>query len=216
MVRDNIEENLHPLLVRRGDEFLIFAKRSQMRVDRVEIDGSIAVIVLRRAILDDGREPKSGDAEISQIAKMILNSPQITPMICTRPVADVGSNGVRRLIICGIAVGEAIRHDEINDVLRGEPLKLVDGLGSRFQRQLERSRAGRSSDPAHCGAGFRLTPEFQPHKKIISTYGRLGALHNNSGEITGHLGGLEVAAIKQQGKVRGQADPPVGWLNLCD
>ncbi len=50
VIRHEIEKNLHALLVRFRDEFLIVLNRSKMRIDRVQIHRAITVIILSRAI----------------------------------------------------------------------------------------------------------------------------------------------------------------------
>ena len=90
-----------------------------MGIDGVEVYGAIAMIVLRGAIFDDGREPHGGNAEIFQVGEMILHAAQIAAMPRARLGAVVRAGKFRGFIVGGIAVGEAVRHDEIKDVVEG-------------------------------------------------------------------------------------------------
>ena len=122
VIGNDIEKHFHVQLVCRGDEIPIVLQSAEMGIDGVEIDGAVAVIILSSAIFDDGREPHSGDAEIFQISEMILHAAQIAAVPSARLGAIVGAGKFRGFIVGGIAVGETVGHDEIEDVVEGETL----------------------------------------------------------------------------------------------
>ena len=62
VIGDGIEENFDVLLVSGGDQVAIVLHSCQMGIDGVEIDGSVAVIILCGAIFQYRREPERGDA----------------------------------------------------------------------------------------------------------------------------------------------------------
>ena len=63
VIRHDVEQHFHFLRVRGVDQFLIIAHRSEMRLDCVQIDGAVAVVILGRAIFHNRREPKRRDTE---------------------------------------------------------------------------------------------------------------------------------------------------------
>jgi hypothetical protein len=55
VVRHNVENYFHALLMRCGYEILIIPQVSEVRLDRVQIYSAVSVVILARAILDDWR-----------------------------------------------------------------------------------------------------------------------------------------------------------------
>ncbi len=154
VIWDHVEKYFHVLLVSGVYELLIFVQRSEVRVDGVQIRGAIAVIILRCAILDDGSEPQSCHAQILQVRKMVLDSAQIAAVIRAwlRAVVRVGKFG--RFIVGGIAVGEAVGHDQVDHVVGREALiSAGDGL-ARGNRKIKRCMSDRGGDAADGSAGF--------------------------------------------------------------
>ena len=50
VIGHGVEENFYSVTVSVGDQFLIILQAAKMRIDGVQIDGAIAVIILRGAI----------------------------------------------------------------------------------------------------------------------------------------------------------------------
>ena len=73
MVRHNIEQNFHLLLVRRRNQFLIIPQRPQVRIDRIQIHRPVTVVILRGPILHHRREPNRRHAEILQIRQVLAH-----------------------------------------------------------------------------------------------------------------------------------------------
>src|SRR5260370_42455414 len=111
VVRHDVEENLHSLLVRRCDQVLIAFERTEVWINGVQVNGSVYVIILRSAVFHDGSKPKRGHAEIFQVREMVLDSEQIATMICARLRTIMRSGGLGGLIIRGVSVCETVRYD---------------------------------------------------------------------------------------------------------
>src|SRR5216684_3400159 len=138
VIRNGVKKNLHSLFVRSGDEVLIILQRAEMWINGVEVHGAVTVIVLRSSILHDGCEPERGHPKLLQIRQMTLNPSQVASMVCAGFRTIVGTRRFGRLIIRGIAVGEAVRHDEIQHVILRQPLKLSQRRSTGSERQFER------------------------------------------------------------------------------
>src|SRR5262249_43395073 len=94
-----------------------------MRVDRIEIDSTVTVIILSGAVLHDGSQPECRDAEVLQIVEMVANATQIAAVPGTRFRAVVRAREFGRLIVRWIAVGKAVGHDEVEDIFLRKTVK---------------------------------------------------------------------------------------------
>src|SRR2546423_13797973 len=137
-------------------------------------------------------------------------------MIGARFGAIVRSGCVSRLIVGGITVCETIRHNQIDDVLWRDALEFSNGRRSRPYRQLKGRRACRCGDSANRRSEFGVRFELQPNEKVVSSGGRLRALHNKCGQVAGHLRGLEMASREQEHDLLSQTEPPIRWFDFCD
>src|SRR5439155_3170737 len=91
---------------------------------------------------------------------------QVASMVCAGFRTIVGTRRFGRLIIRGIAIGEAVRHDEIHHVVLRQSLKLSQRWSTGRERQFERRRSLRRGNSADGGSRLRLSTNLQPDKKI--------------------------------------------------
>src|SRR5580693_6093591 len=190
--------------MRFGDQIAIFAESAEVRIHSVKIDGAVAVITFRRAVFDDGREPQRGDAEFLKIKKMFAKAAQIAAVIGAGLgaverrsrfffIARVGiCRALLWFVVARIAVGEAVRHDEVQNVLRIEPLEFAESGGARGDRQIEGSFAGGRADAANGGAGAGFGSDLQPDKKIVAAGAGLRSRNVQRGKIAGYAGSFQV------------------------
>ena len=108
-----------------------------MRIHRIQIHGAVPVVILRRAILHHRREPHSRYAEVLQVGQMILDSAQIAAVVRARPRAIVRAGRFHGFVVRRIAIGEAVRHDQVDHVVRRKPQELAKRRRARGQRQLK-------------------------------------------------------------------------------
>ena len=162
MVGHVIEDELHVAAVELVGEAAVVGQRTQARLDGIHIGGAVAVVVARgRVVLKDRREPDRGDAELLQIVEVIDDALEVAAMVGVRVVA-VGRRGAGQAIVGRVAVSEAVRHDEVEDV----------GGGEAGRRRRACGEGVRGRDAAGAGAdldlhGFRLRgrrcePELGP------------------------------------------------------
>src|SRR5438034_4965340 len=149
MIRNDVEQNLHALLVRGGHQLLVVAQCAEMLLHAVQIHRTVTVIVLRPTILQDRRKPHRGYSKILQVWQMLAKPSQITAMIGVRSSTVVRSLSVGRLVVARVTICKAVRHDQINDVATGDPLKFVNGLAAIRERQLKGCHSRRCSNSAN-------------------------------------------------------------------
>ena len=127
MVRHHVQQDFQAELMSRRDQFLIILHRAEVVFDGVLVNRAIAVIVGGGVVVViQRRKPQRGHPEVLQVRQMLLDALQIAAMIGLRTSAVIGSR--RRafgLIVAGIAVGEAIRHDQVNNIVARDSLKLA-------------------------------------------------------------------------------------------
>jgi hypothetical protein len=128
MVGDNIEEDLHVLLVSGGDKLLIILECAEMGINRIKIDSTVTVIAGTTAILHNRRQPQRGDAEVLKVRKMSLDATEVTTVIGTRFGAVMGAGEFGRFVVGGITVCETVWHDEVNYIVKRESLIAAENL----------------------------------------------------------------------------------------
>ena len=171
-----VDQHFHAELVRIGDQRLIFLHRSHALVERVEVDAMVAVII-GVGIFPDGREPESIDAEIVQIIEVLPNSAQIAPMIGMGIAAIVNASRAGRTVVCRIAVGEAVGHDEIDDVVTREVLETAGGVDAVLKGYLNCGlSAGRSDAQLHFSSTHQGVQLYM-YKNVMSVSGCFRAQH---------------------------------------
>src|SRR5947209_10993818 len=99
---------------------------------------------------------------------MVLDSVQIAAMVRARLRTVMRAGRFRWLVIGWVAVREAIRHNQVNHVLRRKPLKLPQRGGARGKRQFEGGCSLWRPNPANRCTWLRVRSDPQPYKKIIA------------------------------------------------
>ena len=216
VIGDDIEKDFHVQFVRRSHQILIVLQSAEMGIDGIEIDGAVAVVILSGAIFDDRREPHSGDAEIFQVSEMILHAAQIAAVPRARFGAVMRAGKFRRFIVGGIAVGETVGHDEIEDVVEGQSLISGEDLFSRGERQFEGSLTFGRADATDSRAGFEIGIESQPNEQVMAIGRGLRATDNYCGQVAIGVGDLKIFSDKQEHDIGSEIDPPVRRLDFGD
>ena len=118
VVEDHVHDDLHAPPVGIVDEVDIFLVGAEARVHPVIVGGRVAVIgTAFHIVLQDGVEPDRRDAQVLDIIHVLFDAGQVAP------VAGVGVVAVYLislpqgdLVVVGVAVGEAVRHDQVEDI----------------------------------------------------------------------------------------------------
>ena len=125
VVRHHVQQDLDSLLVGRSYELLKFRNRSEVIFNRIKIGGPVSVISLGGVVVvEDGVKPQRRNAEVFQVRQVILNALEVTAVICLWRITIVGAwrRSVRH-IVRRVAVGKAVGHDEVDDVVASDTLK---------------------------------------------------------------------------------------------
>src|SRR5258708_90270 len=130
-------------------------------------------------------------------------------MVCARFRTIVGTGRFCRLIIRGIAIREAVRHDEIHHVILRKPLKLSQRRGAGSERQFERRRSLRRCNSADRGSRLRVSPDLQRDKKIVPARRSLRARDAESWQIARQVVRFQVGPEKQQHPLWRESPPQV-------
>src|SRR5438045_8679963 len=108
-----------------------------------------------------------------------------------------GGWGLGRNVVGQIAAGKAMGHDEVNHVIRRQPLKSSERRSARCQWKFKRSCALRSCNSTNCRSRPRLRSDFQPNKKIVPSRRGLCARNAQGGQIARDVRGFQVVSGKQ-------------------
>ena len=131
-----IDEDLHPQPVGIRQQRLVFLHRAHVIIERVEVDHVVPVVV-GVCILPHRCQPNSVHSKIAQIIQVLANTAQIAPVISHRIAAVINASRAGRLVVRQIAVGEAIGHDQVDDIVARKTFKGTARLGACQQRQLD-------------------------------------------------------------------------------
>src|SRR3954468_15402768 len=120
-----VEQHLDAKLVRGFHQRNVIRQSSQMFVSGVVIDRAVAVVILlaKIIIVDDGREPDGSYAQVLQVGKVVANALEIATVIRPRTAAVISIAAGCALVVGWVAVGKAVRHDEVDDVVRAEAVE---------------------------------------------------------------------------------------------
>src|SRR6266850_7229262 len=131
VIGDRVEENLHAPLMRSGYEIFVVIKSSQMWIDGVKIYRAVSVVIVGGSVFHDRCQPKCRDAKILQIVQMVPDAAEIASVPCAWFCTIVGTEKFSRLVVGGVTVGEAIRHDEVENIVSCEAMKASCRKSSR-------------------------------------------------------------------------------------
>src|SRR5258706_5970941 len=127
VIGDRVEENLHAPLMRSGYEILVVFESSQMWIDGIEIYRAVSVVIVGGSVFHDRCQPKRRDTKILQIVQMVPDAAEIASVPCAWFRTIVGTGKFNRPVVRGIAVGETVRHDEVNDIVGSETVETGGG-----------------------------------------------------------------------------------------
>ena len=170
MVWHHIQQDLQAELVRRRHQLLVVLHRAEVVFNRIFVDRAVTVIVGRGiVVVVDRRKPKRRHSEILQIWQVLLNALQVAAVIglCSAAVVRAGS-GSFRLVVAGIAVGETVGHDQVNDIIARDALKLSFLRRARQQRQSHAGLTGSRLQIDTNSPGFAVGKETEPHECVLA------------------------------------------------
>ncbi len=141
VVDDDVEDDLHPQAVRRGDEAAERGDVAEVGVGRAQVLHPVAVVPGEAGVavdvLHDRGDPQGGDAQRLHVVEVVRE-----PL----PVAALVVGQRRRVdahVVALVAVGEAVDEHLVDDLVA--PVRHVGGEGDGL-RVVERHAAGRAGE----------------------------------------------------------------------
>src|ERR1017187_2806911 len=162
---------------------------------------------------------------------MLVDAAQIAAVIGLGLTAVIDARGAGGLVVCWpiagwpiicwpivgwIAVGEAIGHDQVDDVVAIETFEVAAGVGTGQQRQRYRRRSRRSGEPQGHGSGAQLGTQAQVDEEIMSVGGCFGAADGHSLGWAFHASAAQVLTGEQERELGRVVRPPVRGIDLAD
>src|SRR2546430_4439670 len=123
VIGDRVEKNLHAPFVRSGDEIFVVVESSQMWIDGIEIYRAVSVVIVGGSVFHDRRQPERRDAKILQIVQMVPDAAEIASVPCAWFCAIVGTGKFSGLVAGGVTIAEAVRHDEVKNIVSCKAVK---------------------------------------------------------------------------------------------
>jgi hypothetical protein len=230
MVRHLVLDDLDPLDMGRVHELAQRGEVSEVLLDAVEVDGSVAVVVGDRLvvvglllvqairIVVPGVEPEGGDAEVVQIGQARDQSLEIAAVVVARAGTVEETPGRRRVVVRGITVGEAIGHDQVHHVVGGEALEPTRARQGSEHVERRLRLAGRGLDGQAPTAGPRQRIDADVHEEIAPR--RVDARRSHGEPAPGGRRdrgpGQAAAADHQPHRVHRMPGPPGRRLDLLN
>ena len=226
VVGDDVEEDLHPAVVRGLDEVGEVLVRPEVRVDLGEVGDPVAVVAggaagpltLDRLVLEARREPDRGGAELLDVVDLVEHALEVAAVV----VALVARAEAVRVVGVGVEVGgripvvvrlralrEAVGHHEVEVLARQRRAQALEclragrrraGAGARGRRR-GRGRARRAAghpQTARAAAGAALAAAHA-RTQPVPAGGDASRHHEAHGEAPG-------AVLPRQPHARRPAD----------
>src|SRR5882724_8903737 len=216
VIGDRVEENLHVPLMRSGYEILVVIESSQMRIDGIKIHRAVSVVIVGGSVFHDRCQPKRRDTKILQIVQMVADAAEIASVPCAWFCAIVGTGEFSRLVVCGVTIGEAIRHDEVKNIVSCEAVKATSGRSAcgkgKFESRVTRWRG----DAADQRATACIRSELEPDEEVVAAVCGLGAKNRDLRNVAGNLRGFEVVTGEEKHHIGSEIEPPIRRLDFYD
>src|SRR5882672_8199380 len=198
VIGDRVEENLHAPLMRSGYEILVVFESPQMWIDCIKIHRAVSVVIVSGSVFHDRCQPKCRNAEILQIVQMVPDATEIASVPCAWFCAIVGTGKFRRLIVGRVTIGEAIRHDEVENIVSCEAMKASCRKSSRGNGKFESRVTGWRGDAADQRSAACVRSELKPHEKVVAAVCGLGTKNRDFRNVARNLCGFEVVAREEK------------------
>ena len=132
--------------------------RAEVIVHGVMVHGVVTVVVgigapgfvavvYSAEVLVPGSDPQGGHSQLLKVRQMVDDPPQVTPVPTAGFVpSDCFRRRAARAIVGGIAVAEAVEHDQVDHIVLIEPLGECRDARVKRRLKLEGDRGG----AGHC------------------------------------------------------------------
>ena len=213
MVEDHVHDYLHSASVRVIDESDVLLHRTETRVDVVVVRDGVAVVGIG-AVLLHGVEPDSRHAEVLDVVHVLhhaLDVAAVAPAV-TRAVGP----GALQRVVGGIAVGEAVGGDQVQNVLRTESLRARFAVARAEFEGLDGLAAGSGEGDVH-RARPGIVGDVEIEEQVIGVGGLHDVLEGYAPVVDTYLLGGDVRSVDHhlQGVVL-HPHPPERRIHVLD
>ena len=123
VVGHDVHDHLDAALMAFAHELAVHLIVSEAGIDAVIVTAGISVVGLARLIVLEQRSVPDGRcAQVGDIVQMVHNALYVASVTASKLLAVSLVVSIRRIVIGRIAVGEAVRHDQVDQVGGGETL----------------------------------------------------------------------------------------------
>src|SRR5882724_2762294 len=216
VIRDRVEENLHVPLMRSGYEIFVVIESSQMRIDGIKIHRAVSVVIVGGSVFHDRCQPKRRDAKILQIVQMVPDAAEIASVPCAWLCAIVGTGKFSRLVAGGITIGEAVRHDEVKNIVGCNAVKASYRRSARRNGKFESRVTRWRGDAADQRATACVRSELEPDEEVVAAVGGLRAKNRDLRNVAGNLRGFEIVTGEEKHHIGSEIEPPIRRVDFYD
>ena len=172
VVGHEVSDNLDAEGMATADILAIEVVGAVAGVDVVVVGAGVTVETGVALVVEcEGRTPDGSDTEVAEIVEMVDDALDVAAMtaegILTVGALDGGGGG----IVCGVAVGEAVGHDEIDHVGRGETLALSRAFNTLVKGVGITPSAGRGREEKVESAGRGSSINGQIDEEVVGAVG---------------------------------------------
>ena len=214
VVGDDVEVDLEAAVVGCADGVLHRLVAAEVRVDVLEVRDPVAVVAgglvlcLHGLVGERGSDPDGVNAKALDVVELVLESFEVSALVVARiggvVAADLRVAAEAAVVIGGIAVVEAVGHDEVEGVAGGSLCSCRgDGVGACVgagREDASRDACGAEGDHAGgdpCGCSPMSGPCFGRHRSSVFA-GECTRLHSGGQRSTG-TGGTSTALTFPRG-----------------
>ena len=199
----------------QGGQLLVAAEAG---IHAVEIRGGVAVVgILRHGVFQHRIEPDGGEAQPGDVVQALPQALQVAAVAGARQGAIHQVAQAGHLIVARVAIGEAVRRDEVDGVRRGEALGM-GGVGIARVQAIAVAQASLAIAEADAErAGLRLRADAKVQKQVVRIAGGGGLLQGHPRLFDGWLEPGNAFPVNQQLQLRVlEAQPPGRRLHPLD
>ena len=124
---------------------------------------------------------------------------------------------MRRRIIRRIAIGEPVRHEQVNHIVRTKTLEPAPGFQRTIQSQLKFASPGSVPDLKVIGARLDLLADVHISKQIMAVVRSITGLNLETFGRRRHGRALEIVSRQEKlDRIQRVRHPPVGRIHFRD
>ena len=219
VVEHHVHDQADPARPRLARQRTVVVVAAEARVDAIQVADRVAVVGVRRlVVLQQGRGPQLGETHAGDVVQVPTDAGDVAAVAAVRVRAVGGFLEAGDAVVGRIAVGEAIRHQQVNRIARIEAAALRGTGSTRLQPPRVGGDALAGFDEFDVEtARLCIGRDFHGDEQVVRV---VAGLHVDDGHARARQsrrrGGDALAVHQQFDPVVVHADPPVGRFQMVD